>query len=279
TLLAGQAEYVGNGARLLVEIVKLYQDAEAYELLTIVAAQMRQKYPSIDLSAGQPVNLSVLERASFGAGNQEVFFKGLHFVRITVLQPSDKKTALVQMSHDFADTLDKGEGDLPPLLKHLPNPDEAQKKAIFLTRFTNLQSLLPQQQVLGAIDSGGNADAVLGEVGPSKVLIVEFNTPQLASDNDQRIVAKIHELWKLGQREPTAYRRVGNYSVFVFDAPDEETAKQLIDQVKYEQTVQWLGENPNILKEAQRRYVDTTLGVFIAVLKASGFALLGSLGI
>jgi hypothetical protein len=275
TLLAGQAEYVGNGSRLLVEIVKLHQDAEAYELLTIVAAQMRQKYPSIELSAGQPVNLSVLERASFGAGNQEVFFKGLHFVRITVLQPSDKKTALVQMSHDFADTLDKGEGDLPPLLKHLPNPDDAQKKAIFLTRFTNLQSLLPQQQVLGAIDSGGNADAVLGEVGPSKVLIVEFNTPQLASDNDQRIVAKIHELWKLGQRAPTAYRRVGNYSVFVFDAPDEETAKQLIDQVKYEQTVQWLGENPNILKEAQRRYVNTTLGVFIAVVKASGFAFIG----
>jgi hypothetical protein len=276
--LAGQAEYIGKGSRLLVEVVKFHQDAEAYGLLTAVAAQMRQKYPSIELSAGQPVNLSVIERASFVADNQEVFFKGLHFVRITVLQPSDKRTALVQMSHDFADTLDKGEGDLPPLLKHLPNPDEAQKKAVFLTRFTNLQSLIPQQQVLGAIDSGGNADAVLGEVGQSKVLIVEFNTPQLASDNDQRIIAKIHELWKLGQRAPTAYRRVGNYSVFVFDAPDEQTAKQLIDQVKYEQTVQWLGENPNILKEAQRRYVNTTLGVFIAVVKASGFALIGCFG-
>jgi hypothetical protein len=39
-----------------------------------------------------------------------------------------------------------------------------------------------------------------------------------------------------------------------------------------------LGENPNILKEAQRRYVDTTLGVFIAVVKASGFAAVGCLG-
>src|SRR4029079_4533524 len=117
-----------------------------------------------------------------------------------------------------------------------------------------LTSLAPQQAVLTAIQADGNADAAFATVGSSKVLLVEFNTPQLATDNDQRIIARIHELWKLGQPAPTAYRRVGNYSVFVFDAPDEATAKQLIDQVKYEQVVQWLGENPNIYKEAQKRY-------------------------
>ena len=67
--------------------------------------------------------------------------------------------------------------------------------------------------------------------------------------------------------------------MLVFDAPDEQTAKQLIDEVKYEQVVQWLGENPNILKEAQRQYVNTTLGVLVAVLKASGYALVACLGI
>ena len=72
---------------------------------------------------------------------------------------------------------------------------------------------------------------------------------------------------------------MGNYSVLVFDAPDEQTAKQLIDQVKYEQVVQWLGENPNILKEAEKRYVNTTLGVLVAVLKASGYAALMCLGV
>ena len=112
-----------------------------------------------------------------------------------------------------------------------------------------------------------------------KFLIVEFNTPQLATDNDQRIIARIQELWKLGQPAPTAYRRVGNYSVFVFDAPDEQTAKQLIDQVKYEQVVQWLGENPNIYKEAEKQYINTTLGVLVAVVKASGYALVGCLGL
>lgn len=169
--------------------------------------------------------------------------------------------------------------DLRVLTRHLPPPEEAQKNAVYLNNFSNLGTLGLQQPVLAAVVSGGDADAALGTYAPSKVLIIEFHTPQLAADNDQRIIARINELWKLGQPAPSAYRRVGNYSVFVFDAPDEQTAKQLIDQVHYEQTVQWLGENPNILKEAQRRYVDTTLGVLVAVLKASGYAALLCLGI
>jgi hypothetical protein len=150
---------------------------------------------------------------------------------------------------------------------------------VFLHSFADLNALGLQQGVLTAINSNGNADAALASYGPSKVLIVEFNTPQLAKDNDERIIARIHELWKLGEAAPVAYRRVGNYSVFVFDAPDEQSAKALIDQVKYEQVVQWLGTNPNILKRAQEEYVNTTLGVLVAVLKASGYALLACLGI
>ena len=65
----------------------------------------------------------------------------------------------------------------------------------------------------------------------------------------------------------------------VFDAPDQQSANQLIDQVKYEQVVRWLGENPNILKQAEQHYVDTTLGVLVAVVKASGYALLACLGL
>jgi hypothetical protein len=108
---------------------------------------------------------------------------------------------------------------------------------------------------------------------------VEFNTPQLAAENDQLISTRIQQLWELGQPAPTAYRRVGNYLVFVFGTPDEQTAKQLIDQVKYEQVVQWLGENPNILKEAERRYVETTLGVFLTVIKTSGVAAVACLAV
>ena len=43
--------------------------------------------------------------------------------------------------------------------------------------------------------------------------------------------------------------------------------------------MQWLGENPYIYKEAELRYINTSLGVLVTVLKASGYALLACLGI
>ena len=49
--------------------------------------------------------------------------------------------------------------------------------------------------------------------------------------------------------------------------------------MKYEQVVSWLGENPTILRQAQERYVNTMLGVLVAVIKASGYALVACLGV
>jgi len=264
------AEYTGaNGTNVLVEIVRLRQDSQAYELLTLKAAFARQNQPGTELG-------TTTGTAGYRTKSELVFFKGVNVVEISNL--AGTAANLDEIAQSISESLDKGEGDIPALIKHLPSPEEAQKTVMFLSSFEDLGLLEIQPPVFTAIASGGNADAAFASYGPSKVLIVEFNTPQLAADNDKRIIARIQELWKLGQPAPTAYRRVGNYSVFVFDAPDEQTAKQLIDQVKYEQVVQWLGENPNILKEAERRYINTTLGVLVAVLKASGYALVLCLG-
>lgn len=264
-------EYVaGASPRVLVEVVRLRQDAQAYELLSLAAAVARQSNASVQITNG-------IGTAGYAIDGEVAFFKGVHFVRIT--SANGMPANLNELAYPLSESLDKGEGDIPALIKHLPAPEEGQKNAIYLNSFSALDKLGLQQPVLSAVQSGGNADAVLATYGPSKVLIVEFNTPQLATENDQRIIARIQELWKLGQPAPTAYRRVGNYSVFVFDAPDEQTAKRLIDEVKYEQVVQWLGENPNIFKEAQRQYINTTLGVLVAVLKASGYAVVACLGL
>jgi len=253
---------------IAVEITRFRQDSEAYELLSKVAAEARAR------QAGAEINTEY-GTAGFAGEGEISFFKGTAFVQLKGGDPATLK----ECAQQFSNNLDKGEGDIPALLKHLPNPEESQKTAVYLNSFTDLNELGLQQGVLSAIESGGNADAAFATLGPGKVLIVEFNTPQLAADNDRNIIARIQELWKLGQPAPAAYRRVGNYSVFVFDAADEQTAKQLIDQVKYEQVVQWLGENPNIFKEAEKRYINTTLGVLVAVVKASGYALIACLGL
>ncbi len=120
---------------------------------------------------------------------------------------------------------------------------------------------------------------MVAEYGPIKLLLVEFNTPQLAGDNDRKVTSKLQELRKQNQPVPGSYRRVGNYGVFVFNAPNEQVSNELIDRIQYEQVVQWLGENPYWLKEAQRRYTETTLGVLVAVVKASGLTLVVCFGL
>jgi len=267
---AGVAEYSRGNERLFVQMERFQQDGEAYSALTFYAANARARQQGIELNSDYGT-------AGFSDMNELAFFKGAYVVQIFPIRKDS--SAVRDLAQELSQLLDKGEGEIPPLVKHLPNWEENQKRAVFLNRFSTVQDLVPNQTVLTVLDTGRDADATFVDNASGKVLIVEYHTPQLAKDNDERIIAKIHELWKLGQPAPIGYRRVGNYSVFVFDAPDEATAKQLIDQVKYEQVVQWLGDNPNILKEAERRYVETTLGVFIAVLKASGFALVACLGL
>jgi hypothetical protein len=65
--------------------------------------------------------------------------------------------------------------------------------------------------------------------------------------------------------------------VFVFNSPNEQIANGLIDQIQYEQVVQWLGDNPNLLEKAQRDYYETTAGLLLAVVKASGYSALACL--
>ena len=267
-----EAAFVGpKGATVEVIAYRFRQDANAYQFLSYTAFLERLHDPGLEIREGYGT-------AGYATMDRIAFFKGNHYVRINSMK-STEPAVLEAFAAGLSDTFDKGEGDIPVLIKHLPNPEQSQKTAVFLSSFGDLSALGLAQPVLSAVESGGNADAVLATYGPSKVLLVEFNTPQLAVDNDKRIIARIQELWKLGQPAPTAYRRVGNYSVFVFDAPDEQTAKRLIDEVKYEQVVQWLGENPNIYKEAEKYYMNTTLGVLVAVLKASGYALVVCLGL
>jgi uncharacterized protein DUF6599 len=267
--IGAEVEYVSpKRVRLTVEIVRFPGESDAYSFFTLVAKKMRESDPS------EQIILSQVGTASVIATQQVAFFKGTTFLRVTDTNASSKQSEeLLALARLFADRLDKGEGDIPVLVKHLPDWQNAQHKTIYAVNLDALKRELNNQPVLDAVSFEGKAEAVVAGYDSGQLVMVEFTTPQLAADNDRRINARILELRNQGQSVPSAYKRVGNYSVFVFNAPDVQTANRLIDQIKYEQMVQWLGDNPHWLEEAQRRYTETTLGVFIAVVKASGLAL------
>lgn len=169
--------------------------------------------------------------------------------------------------------------DTPVLVKHLPNWESVQKQAKYAVTLDDLKRAVPDQPVLDAVSFEGGTEAVTANYGQAQLAIVEFSTPQFSVDNDQLIVAKIQELKTQLQPAPTAYRRIGNYSVFVFNGADEASANQLIDQVQYQKTVQWLGEDPHLYLKLQRYFTETSANVLVAVLKSSGLSLIACLAI
>jgi len=169
--------------------------------------------------------------------------------------------------------------DTPVLIKHLPNWETAGKNARYVVTLDELKRNVANQPVLDSVSFEGGTEAVAANYGQVQLVIVEFSTPHFSVENDQRIAAKIQELKSQTQPVPTAYRRVGNYSVFVFNGTDETSANQLIDQVRYEKVVQWLGDDPHLYEKLQRYFVETSAGVLVAVIKSSGLALLACLAI
>jgi hypothetical protein len=217
--------------------------------------------------------------ASVVSRQRVVFFKGTTLLRVTDANPNSRGSEdVLALARLFADLLDNGEGDIPVLLKHLPDWQNVQQEALYAVNPDTLKNSVPSQPIFDAVSFEG-AEAVVANYGAAQLAIIEFSTPQLAGDNDRSITARIQELRTHEQPVPTAYRRVGNYAVFVFNGQNEQAANQLIDQIKYEQVVRWLGDNPYLLQEAQRRYAETTLGVFVSVVKASGLALVSCLAV
>ena len=259
-----------DNSLLRVVLVRFSRDSDAYSLLTLAARASRNSAQTDVAKLTKDIGT-----ASFLLPGSVAFFKGPTFVRINAVEPTAQdKNSLLTLAQSISERLAKGEDDIPVLVKHLPQWEKAQSSVIYLAGFRSLRAAIPNQPILETVSSEGDADAVAADYGRAQFLIVEYNTPQLAGDNDRSILSKIEELRTQGQPIPSAYRRVGNYSVFVFNAEDEQTAKALIDQVEYEQVVQWLGDNPYLLEQAQREYYQTTAGVLLAVVKASGLSLL-----
>lgn len=202
-----------------------------------------------------------------------IFFKGITTVSV-VGQNDNQRSRVLEFARAVAGTFDDGEGEVPVLVKHLPNWEVAHRQAIYAVHSGALAAAVPNQPVLSELNFDGGTEAVTANYDQSQLVIVEFTTPQFSIDNDQRIWTKIAELKSKGEPTPAAYRRVGNYSVFVFNAQDEKTANALIDQVKYEQVVQWLGDDPHLYEKMQRYFAETSAGVLVAVLKSSGLSLI-----
>jgi hypothetical protein len=165
---------------------------------------------------------------------------------------------------------------LPVLLKHLPDWESVRGQARFATSAGELKAVLGDRPVLDLIDFSIGTEAVTAPYPAGKLLIVEFSTPQASIESDADFTAKLAQTGDAS----TVYRRIGNYNAFVFDAADPAAASALLDQVKYEKNVQWIGKNPFLIS-AERAFVLQTSDLFFStvmvILIGIGLSVLGGI--
>lgn len=272
---AAEGVYVSpKGERLTVMVVQTQSHAGAYSLLTRAAAQLK--------SEAQPeaTRLKGVGIAGFAAPNSILFYKGPVFVSVSgTSKNTEGENSLTTFARAYDSTLPEAENEIPVLIKHLPDWETAQDRAIYAISLRALQEAAGQQPIFEGINFNEGAEAVTADYDASRLVIVEYTTPQIAADRDAQLTARFQELRAQGQPTPSAYRRVGNYSVFVFNAPDETAAAKLIDGVKYEQSIQWLGENPLLWARAEKQHTRDAVGLILGIARTIGFFVAACLGI
>lgn len=273
---AAEGVYVSpKGERVTVSVVNTRFHAVAYSLLTREAARMRSDAQS------QVARLNDVGVAGVASPDHVAFYKGAVFVNITGKSKTTGggENDLVTFARDFAKTLPEAENEIPFLVKHLPDWETAQDRAAYAVALPALQDAAGQQPIFEAINFNEGAEAITSTYDASRLVIVEYATPQIASDADARITGRLQELRAQGQSVPSAYRRVGNYAVFVFNAPNETMAGQLIDRVKYEQSIQWLGENPLLWARAEKQHTRQAVSLILGIAKTIGFFVMICVGV
>ncbi|MEJ7622638.1 MAG: hypothetical protein WKF34_01460 [Pyrinomonadaceae bacterium] len=148
---------------------------------------------------------------------------------------------------------------IPVLIKHLPNWEGNRSQTVFATDSTGLRTALSDRPIVDLIDFTAGTEAVTAPYDAGRLLIIEYTSPQASVEADNAIKTYLD-----ASGEPTTiYRRIGNYNALVFDVKDAAAANTLLDEIKYEKQVQWLGDNPFIIS-AERAFVLTTADIFLS---------------
>jgi hypothetical protein len=153
---------------------------------------------------------------------------------------------------------------VPVLVKHLPDWEKVKSRATFANNSSTLRNALGQRPVLDLIDFTAGTEAVTAQYPAGHLLIIEYASPQQSIEAD----TAFKNLLAQKNDGRTLYKRTGNYNIFVFEAADEPSANALIEQVKYEKNIQWLGEDPFLFHNLERAFVRQTSDLFFSTVEA-----------
>lgn len=174
---------------------------------------------------------------------QRLFWAGHQLIRVR------RENSSTSISSDFFEGLKKafeGHNSIPPpLTTHLPKKNRIAGEEVYLIGSKALASHPRFGLLKDGVNFEGGTEAVSAEYHQSEkslgLLLLEFHTPQLATDG----YAKLDAL-KSTLSEPsfsqTVIKRVGNYVVVATPVKDAKTAESTLGEIKYTAVVHWEGK-------------------------------------
>jgi len=191
---------------------------------------------------------SAIGTASARTPDGLIFHKGNYFVRVNgAASPSAQARIAEAIAQKITTPTEEG----PPLLKSINEAsDVAQGRGYTPLMQAPRYFLGPQslgsyvEHAREMFDFFGEAEAVVVEYGSSapeykpKVVIVEYHTPQFATDAMAKVNGYLDSL-PADERSRFVVKREGNYIIEAVDI-ESELASELINSVEYPYSVKWL---------------------------------------
>jgi hypothetical protein len=253
--------YGKGGAKATVEIFEMRYPSEAYGLFTY-------------------------NRGSLSANRRE-FYLGSYLVSIdSVLNDQQLDSSLIEI---LKKNLTNQSGNPPLLPSRLPEPDKIAGSEKYLLGPAALANLKGFSQLKEVIKFDGGVEIVVADYkngdGTMSLMIIEYHTPQLASDGHKSTTKYLDSL-NQNEKASRIFKRVGNYLVHAINIKDTTEAENLIGQIKYEYKVYWEGRrlsdipidfrppDPAVIEEGKRTLMVMIRSFYwIGILMASSLLL------
>jgi hypothetical protein len=180
--------------------------------------------------------------------NSREFYEGRYVVRATISSP-DATLAGGQLEEKIFEAikprLNGGEGQLPSLPLHLPAAGKIPGSEKYIVGPAALIKLKSFGELKDAINFGAGVEMVTADyqngAGQASLLIIEYPTPQTATDGLAQIQAYFNSLPQ-NEKDRRILKRIGNYIVEAVNIQDMPAAQNLVGQIKYQTKVYWAGK-------------------------------------
>lgn len=183
--------------------------------------------------------------------DQIAFWKGEYYVRLSFGKDVSGRRAaagkMTELAKAIAHKLPGGAHETPVLIQHLPTEGLIAGTERFIAGRRGLAKFPGYDNpndVLQLESDGVEAAIADCQTGgeKSRLLLVEYHTPQLAKSAYDRVTGYFQSLPE-SERERRILKREGNYIVQMFDVTDRAMAEKIVAEIKYTAKVRWLKDD------------------------------------